>query len=283
MSNREPATEKILQHAQFFGHRRNQRDVAGFAIASMRADPTLEVERHTHETAHLILLLSGQYVTTAHGADPVCIEPAVIYNPPGTTHRDRFCRVGGRVNGSFVSIAIDSARLRHIADHMSPFEYAVHTNRVSAVRLGTRLVREMLHWSDSSPLVAEAICLELAAQAASETNEERTQARPAWLRVAYDLLHDHCVEGTSIAEIARACDVHPVYLARKFRRFFGCSPGEYLRRCRVARAAAMITDTATPLSTLALQCGYADQSHLNSAFRSAYGATPAEYRRRGTA
>lgn len=283
MSNREPATEAVLQHAQFFGYSRNQRDVAGFTIASMRADPTLEVQRHTHATAHFILLLSGQYVTTAYGADPVCVDPAVIYNPPATTHRDRFRGIGGRIDGSFVSVAIDSARLHDIADHMLPSEHAVYTNRASAVRLGMRLAREMLHWSDSSPLVAEAICLELAAQAAPENNEERTLRRPAWLRVAYELLHDHCVEGTSISEIARACDVHPVYLARTFRRFFGCSPGEYLRRCRVARAAAMITDTAIPLSTVALQCGYADQSHLNSAFRSAYSTTPAEYRRRVSA
>ncbi|MEO7103154.1 MAG: helix-turn-helix transcriptional regulator [Gemmatimonadaceae bacterium] len=271
---------RFLGHDQFFGLRRGHWNIRGFAIASMRADPALEIETHTHETAHLIVLLDGQYVTSARSADAICTRPAVIYNPPGTTHRDKFRRVDGTVSGSFVSIAVSAGRYAEMESALSFCAESLYANHRTAMSLAMRLAKETQHWNASSPLAAEAICLELMGSFAEDDATDRTQARPAWLRVARELLHECCVEGTTINEIARACDVHPVYLARTFRRFFGYSPGDYLRKCRVQRAAAMLSGTRTPLAAVALECGYSDQSHFSNAFRTEFAVTPGEYRRR---
>ncbi|HEY8310736.1 MAG TPA: helix-turn-helix transcriptional regulator [Gemmatimonadaceae bacterium] len=278
MNDSGPGNGRTLAHAEFFGDQSRRHTVAGFTIASVVADPTLQIERHTHETGHFIVLLSGQYVTTARGADAVCVKPALIYNPPGTTHRDRFRRVHGRVDGRFISVAVDSARMGDIARSFPLVQDALYTHERSTVQIGMRLARELADYQDSSSLAVEAICLELFTLAIAERVPQRSSV-PPWLRVARDLIQDYCAEGTCIADIASACDVHPVYLARVFRKCFGCSPGEYLRRCRIERAAALLAHTTTSPSLVALQCGYADQSHLNASFRRAFGLTPAEYRR----
>lgn len=272
--------DRFLAHDQFFGLRRGHWDIRGFAIASMRADPALEVETHAHETAHLIVLLSGQYLTSARSADATSTKPAIIYNPPGTTHRDTFRRVGGTVSGSFVSIAVNVARHSEIESALSLPAEPYYTNDRAAMSLALRLAKETQHWSPSSPLIAEAISLELLGSFAIDGVMDRKEARPPWLRVARDLLHACCAQATTINEIARACDVHPVYLARTFRRFFGYSPGDYMRKCRVERAAAMLSGTRAPLTAVALECGYSDQSHFSNAFRHSFAVTPAEYRRR---
>lgn len=279
MSHGGGSTGRLLAHDQFFGLRRGHWDIRGFGIASMRADPTLDVETHTHETAHLIVLLSGQYLTTARGADTICARPAIIYNPPGTTHRDTFRRLGGMATGSFVSVAVSAERYADISPALQLAADPTYSNDRAAMSLALRLAKETQHWTGSSPLAAEAICLELVGSFLGDDAMDRTQARPGWLRVACDLLRACCVDGTSINEIARACDVHPVYLARTFRRFFGYSPGDYLRRCRVERAAAMLSGTRTPLTSVALECGYSDQSHFSNVFRNAFAVSPAEYRR----
>jgi len=67
--------------------------------------------------------------------------------------------------------------------------------------------------------------------------------------------------------------VHPVHLAAAFRRHFGCTPGAYLRRARVERAAAMLKRRLS-LAEVALRCGFADQSHMTHAFRRTLGVTP---------
>jgi AraC family transcriptional regulator len=67
-------------------------------------------------------------------------------------------------------------------------------------------------------------------------------------------------------------------MARVFRRHNGCSPGEYLRRIRVRRACRLLADTDRPLSAIAYDTGYADQSHFTRHFKRAMGVTPGEYR-----
>ncbi|HET6701301.1 MAG TPA: helix-turn-helix transcriptional regulator, partial [Gemmatimonadaceae bacterium] len=83
--------------------------------------------------------------------------------------------------------------------------------------------------------------------------------------------------GVRVREIAARAGVHPVYLARRFRRFFGSSVVSYLQRGRVTRAADLIASSSLPLSTVAFEAGFADQSHLNRSFRAGTGFTPGAY------
>jgi transcriptional regulator GlxA family with amidase domain len=43
------------------------------------------------------------------------------------------------------------------------------------------------------------------------------------------------------------------------------------------RAAELIASSSMPLSAVAFQAGYADQSHLNRSFRAGTGLTPGAY------
>jgi AraC family transcriptional regulator len=269
---------RLLSHGEFFGRYRERVAVAGFALAGLRADPRLDVQRHTHDTAHFILFLSGAYVTSARGAPEVCVRPTLIYNPPGTTHRDRFREEHGRVDGRFFSISISAERMARIADQVPLAEAAVCLDAPHALALARRLARECRAWDSASPLVAEGLCLELAACAARR-GEPLGSAPPRWLQRARELLRDRSADGISIGDVARECGVHPVHLARAFRRFFDCSPGAYLRRCRLERAAALLRERREGIGEVALRAGFADQSHLTHAFRQAHGVTPAEYRR----
>lgn len=260
---------RLLTHGQFFGRFQTEAEAGGFSLAHIRADPHKDVQRHTHDAAHFIFVTRGPYVTSAAGAPEVCTSPVLVYNPPGTTHRDRFeRRPDGGFDGMFLSISVAPERWKSIADAVPLGERAV---TLDAQALAMRLVKELAHWEPWSPLVAEAICLELAASAARVRDE---QSAPRWLAIAREMLHD----GTpTVAEIAEACGVHPVHLARTFRRFFGCTPGAYLRRARVERAAAMLRGRLG-LSEVALRCGFADQSHMTHAFRAALGVTPGALR-----
>ena len=170
----------------------------------------------------------------------------------------------GGFDGKVLSISIAPERWKSIAGAVALGERAV---TVGANALATRLVKELQHWEPSSPLVAEAVCLELMACVA-RIRDDKTA--PRWLSIAREMLRD---SDPTVGELAAACGVHPVHFARTFRRFFGCSPGAYVRRARVERAAAMLRGRLS-LSDVALRCGFADQSHMTHAFRSILGITP---------
>jgi AraC family transcriptional regulator len=147
-----------------------------------------------------------------------------------------------------------------------------------AVGLVRAITRESGAWDADSPILAEGLCLELVEAVASPASRS-TGAVPRWLTQAQELLTDRCAEPLSIRAVAEDVGVHPAHLARSFSRFFRRSPGEHLRRSRVARAEALLFETDLPLAEIALSCGFADQSHFTNVFRRYKGLPPAAFRR----
>ena len=95
------------------------------------------------------------------------------------------------------------------------------------------------------------------------------------------VLRDSClVPGPrSVRDIARELDVHPVHLARRFRRHFDTTPGDYLRRCRLDRARSLLRRSQASLADIASATGFTDQSHFTNAFRKTFGISPGAFRR----
>jgi AraC family transcriptional regulator len=83
----------------------------------------------------------------------------------------------------------------------------------------------------------------------------------------------------SLEELARAAGVHPVHLARSFRRATGSTVGAFVRQLRVDWAVRQLVSTDMPLAELSVEAGFSDQSHFTRLFRATLGETPARYRR----
>src|SRR5713101_2423658 len=97
-----PSPIPTLAAGRFFGTGRKEVQTPSFQFAEMdAAGPEREVPRHTHETPHFILVLRGSYVTEARHQNGHHSSATLIFNPAGTTHRDRFH--GGK--GRFLSIS----------------------------------------------------------------------------------------------------------------------------------------------------------------------------------
>jgi CubicO group peptidase (beta-lactamase class C family) len=79
----------LLTHDMFFGDLQSSRSLHGITLSHRIADsPPEEVQVHTHVEAHFVLVTSGCYISSA-SATPNR-RATVVYNPPGTTHRDHF-------------------------------------------------------------------------------------------------------------------------------------------------------------------------------------------------
>lgn len=262
-----------LGYGQFYGSRTREHRGDGFTVALMRPDPVREVELHVHQTAHLIIHLEGAYLSSAADAPRVARHPMVVFNPPGTTHRDCYAREDGGFRGRFVSIGIDEAQWRDW--RTSPSTDAWCRSDVGVMAAAGRLVHAL---SQAQDHVMEGALVELVAVAAPPVREER--GVPPWLTRAVELLRDQCTETVRIGEVAATCGVHPVSLARAFRRYLDASPGEVLRQARLERAAALLMCSEHSISDVAHRCGYAHQSHMHRHFREVLGVTPAAWRRR---
>jgi transcriptional regulator GlxA family with amidase domain len=129
-------------------------------------------------------------------------------------------------------------------------------------------------------LAVEAAALEIVTRV---TRSARHEGRPAWLGEARAFLHDRYTEPLTLGQVAEAVGIETERVARAFRRAFGESVAGYLRRIRVDAAAALVAETDLPISRIAADVGFADQSHLTRCFGRYLGTTPGRYRadRRG--
>jgi AraC family transcriptional regulator len=101
---------------------------------------------------------------------------------------------------------------------------------------------------------------------------------PPWLLRVRDALHAQFARPPHLGELGRIAGVSVSHLTHSFRRHFRTTPGDYVRHVRVQWAADELTTTDRPLSEIAFDAGYCDQSHFTREIRRAFGLPPGAYR-----
>jgi transcriptional regulator GlxA family with amidase domain len=82
------------------------------------------------------------------------------------------------------------------------------------------------------------------------------------------------VTNQALAEVAK---LSPSHFAKAFKDSQGVAPHRYILECRVKRTQELLA-TDLPLSEIAVEVGFSDQSHLTRWFREFVGVTPGCYR-----
>jgi transcriptional regulator GlxA family with amidase domain len=89
----------------------------------------------------------------------------------------------------------------------------------------------------------------------------------------------HVEEPLSCAELARRGDLSPRQLERLFRRYIGETPTRYYSGLRLQRARQLLLQTAMPILSVGLACGFVSPSHFSKCYSDYFGRTPSEERR----
>jgi AraC-like DNA-binding protein len=95
--------------------------------------------------------------------------------------------------------------------------------------------------------------------------------------LAKELLQAQLTAPPSLEALAAAVNLSPFHFARVFRRATGMPPHTWLMQQRIAQARALLQSGCLPLD-VAMQLGFADQSHLSRQFKQVYGVGPGAYR-----
>jgi AraC family transcriptional regulator len=92
-------------------------------------------------------------------------------------------------------------------------------------------------------------------------------------------LLDNLAGNPNLSELAALCGLSRGYFIRAFRQITGMPPHRWLSMQRVKRAKELLRETKLPIADIAVDCGFADQSHLTRAFSKAFHISPAAWRR----
>lgn len=113
-------------------------------------------------------------------------------------------------------------------------------------------------------------CSDLQLTLCSDQGEVKPVER---VRSFLETYYDRSLRLSQLAEIA---GFSPVYLVRAFQKSFGLPPHAYQRQIRISRAKIMLGESHS-ISDVALQTGFADQSHFTRIFKIVVGVTPGQY------
>ena len=99
------------------------------------------------------------------------------------------------------------------------------------------------------------------------------------IEVALRLLLNDPGSGHSLKQIAAHCGLSRSYFEKAFKVSLGAPPHRWLVRQRGQRAGEKLEQTNDSVSSIALSCGFTDQSHLTRVFGAVVGSSPAAWRR----
>jgi AraC family transcriptional regulator len=248
--------------------------VGGFTITEGVHWDGSELPWHHHETPTICYVLQGAFSEMWHGGSIACTSSTLKITPAGERHWNRFSQ--GDVRG--LLIEPDDALVGAIRPYSAVLDERVSFQGGLVSGMARRVYDEMRRMDAAAPLAIEGLLLELVASA-SRMRQHENARRPRWLEDARDRIHADLTDRPTLTGLARSVGVHPVTLARAFRRVFGCTVGEYVRRLRIERAARQLADTDLSLAEIALIEGFSDQSHFSNLFRRHTGLSPFQFRR----
>jgi AraC family transcriptional regulator len=250
-----------------------RREVAGFSLTENIYPAGLSLAPHCHANGYLSFVLSGSYTENYAERSCVCNEGALRFLPPGELHENEFHSEVG-----CLLVKIDPLILNRIGEHAPVLSKPGEVLGLASAWLANRMVREFRAEDDVAPLAIEGVLLEILAESARAIGESAGSNAPSWLRRVREALEDSYLLAPSLAELATIAGVHPVHLSREFRKHYQSTIGEFIRKRRIEHASHLLTHTSTPLSEIALTCGFSDQSHFCAMFKSHTGLTPAKFR-----
>lgn len=99
------------------------------------------------------------------------------------------------------------------------------------------------------------------------------------LRQAIEYIQAHLGEDISLSNIANELGMSQYYFCHLFKRSTGISPHQFLIRQRVERAKLLLKQSERTVTSVALDCGFANQSHFARCFRQCTGMNPNQFRK----
>jgi AraC family transcriptional regulator len=229
--------------------------------------------RHEHANANVNFVLHGSFGEQVERRDFCCDAGSVLVKPAGASHANQY---GPRRAHSLI-VEFCPAPDSLLGDPLGRLDLW-HSRETTVAAFGWRLYRDMLESDGATSLsIAETLAELVFLIVAGRERDRLSAGQPAWLRRVRERLDE--AGNVGLESLVSDAGVHPRHLLRAFRRYVGCSIGEYARRRRIGRAQRLLAESEMGVSAIAAEVGFCDQSHFTRVFKRCTGTTPAEYRR----
>jgi AraC family transcriptional regulator len=265
--------EMSVRETPFGGSVLKTREVSGLSLVDRVYAEKTTVPNHSHQQAIFCIALNGICNEVYAGATRTYEAFTVEFLPPDHCHSLRFPFADMHA----FSVNMPPQWLERARQYSLSINDSLHSHRGMLSSLMMKLYAEFAQLDDASSLAIEGLALETLVEVSRrQVKSERTP--PRWLAQTTEILRDGFSAGLTVTQLASMVGVHPVHLAREFRRFHRCTVGDYVRHLRIEEASRELRTSKQSLAAIAADAGFSDQSHFCRTFKRHTGMTPAKYR-----
>lgn len=250
-------------------------EMRGLILTEFLQPPSSKVPRHFHDCATILLTLKGVAADTMTGRIYECKPSNILIRPAGEAHTHHYGTTGLRG----LVIEVKPQKLETIRSFSQVLDRAGSFYSSFLAEMGTRLYIESLVMDSASELAIEGLVLEIIAHITRQhLKDPISKSQPRWLKQAIDFIEENYSQNISLSQIAGLAGVHATHLAEIFRKYTGCSIGQYIRRLRIDYAVKEVIFSEASLAEISVEAGFYDQSHFTKFFKRQTGISPTEMR-----
>lgn len=245
---------------------------------------TYEYPRHMHEEYSVGIILRGEEVHTSRGTSHHAPPGDLLIINAEEPHSSRSVRAEYRVIKIRPKVLnqIWSEGFRQNVETPHFRRPVVHDKLVfrSLLNLHLKLEQNGSSLEHESEFVSTIeLLLRRQLPARQDRNVPMLQPigrEPRYVKLVRDYLKTHFAENVSLAQLTAITNLSPFYLLRVFSNQVGCPPHEFQTQVRIAHARKLIRK-GNPISAVALETGFFDQSHFSRNFKRIVGVPPGQY------
>ncbi len=259
---------QILTQGQYTGKIQDQASINGSLITRTYYTPNSNPDWHYHENLHIVFVFCDGLSQTKHKSIYTNHEGQMAFFHAGEVHR---YLSDGPISRS-ANIELSSSFLK---------KYSLTEEDINSNILKQKMTKSML-LNILSELIKKDIGYQeniLSTLLEFVSNPDSASLnRPKWILSLNELLNDNWNQNLSLDELSTTLNIHPVTISKYFRKYFGCTLGQYKRKLRIEKSIDLIKNENWTLSSIAHHCGFSDQSHFIRNFKEQTNLLPNFYR-----
>jgi AraC family L-rhamnose operon regulatory protein RhaS len=242
--------------------------------------PSRALKEHIAAFHDLVLVLSGSVTYLVDGTQYPLSSGSVAYIPQGSLKQtymnpgDSMVSYSCRFECLSISGGIAAAKSRLPLPIVSTFASITKLEELYAALHEIWQTKPEGHQQRTS---AYLLLILSALQHQISTAESANALESPHLTKAKSYIASHIHRPLRTAELADACELHPVYLASLFREHMGMSVKEYMNQSRMERAKELLRSGEYSVAEAAERCGMEDPFYFSKVFKRTVGVSPASY------
>jgi len=231
--------------------------------------------KHTHDTYSIGIVLQGHSTFFHSGRTDSITAGDVVLIEPGEVHA---CNPRSGSAMVYYMLYIDVPFMQRIA----PSDGGAVRFRESVVR-DAALYASLVRWcgavfaaNGQMALAIETRLVDILSTIRYGTADAEKPSAQTSLHKSHAYMMDNLARAVSLDELSALSGLSPYHFLRVFRRSMGLPPHTYQLQQRISLARRLLAE-GQPIAQVAVEVGFADQSHFTRKFKACVGATPGQY------